>query len=419
MKSESNKSNVVAEQTTSLLIESFVWGVEPDNAAAIEQELKNRGVDTSKVAKAVDAYLATIISYGDAAIARYEASKDEHACCCICSKNFIRGEVIARYGYGASSKLAHESCYKAVAKQVVQRKPLGSELAVEISKHLDLSKAEPAQIEKTVTEVIDRELEKRAPRPVKITMPDMSEHISTTDHYQFAELLQMVSLRIHTFLVGPAGSSKTTAAARAAEVTKLPFYAMSCGPQTSQYQFMGHIAPDGKYHTTMFRKAFEEGGVFLADEIDASNAGVLTILNAGLSNPFCAFPDKMVKRHKDFVVIAAGNTYGTGANRVYVGRNQLDAATIDRFAYIEWNYDESAEVKWSGNRDWTSYVQRCRTAAEQEQVRHVISPRASINGAKMLAAGMSRERVEQMVIWKGIAPESKQRILNRVNNGAN
>jgi len=43
----------------------------------------------------------------------------------------------------------------------------------------------------------------------------------------------------------------------------------------------------------------------------------------------------------------------------------------------------------------------------------VISPRASINGAKLLHAGWKQDLVEERVIWKGIDPELKTRILDR------
>jgi hypothetical protein len=44
-------------------------------------------------------------------------------------------------------------------------------------------------------------------------------------------------------------------------------------------------------------------------------------------------------------VCAAANTYGTGADALYVGRNQLDAATLDRFYVVEMDYDRKLEAK--------------------------------------------------------------------------
>ena len=87
----------------------------------------------------------------------------------------------------------------------------------------------------------------------------------------------------------------------------------------------------GTIVSTEFRKAYENGGLFLFDEIDASMPGAILAFNAALANNFMDFPDKKVPRHKDFYCIAAANTFGSGADRQYVGRNQLDAASLDRF----------------------------------------------------------------------------------------
>jgi cobaltochelatase CobS len=170
----------------------------------------------------------------------------------------------------------------------------------------------------------------------------------------------------------------------------------------------------GKYVRTQFREAYEKGGVFLLDEVDASDPDVLTTFNSALANGLCPFPDKLVKAHCDFVALAAGNTFGRGADRQYVGRNQLDAATLDRFVIVEVDYDEVAELVWAGNDDWTTYVQQVRKAIADEKVRHIVSPRASIYGARLLAAGMERGLVAERCIWKGLDETNRARITTRM-----
>jgi len=58
-------------------------------------------------------------------------------------------------------------------------------------------------------------------------------------------------------------------------------------------------------------------------------------------------------------------------------------------------------------------VQKLRWAADKEKARIVISPRASINGAKLLSAGWKQEVVESRIIWKGIDSDLKERIKRR------
>ena len=250
--------------------------------------------------------------------------------------------------------------------------------------------------------------------------PDRIEIVRTDDvkvelgrqHYAFKKILNAVAQRVHLMLVGAAGSGKTTCAHNVADALGLKFYAMSVGQQTTKSDIFGFVDAHSNYKRTQFRDAFENGGVFLFDEIDAGNAGVLTAINAALANGTCAFPDGMVKRNDDFVCIAAGNTFGRGADRQYVGRQQLDAATLDRFAVIDFDYDEELELEISGNRNWTRQVQKMRANAMANNLRVVISPRASINGAKLLAAGFTESEVKEMIVFKGIGQNERNIIEN-------
>jgi predicted transcriptional regulator len=68
----------------------------------------------------------------------------------------------------------------------------------------------------------------------------------------------------------------------------------------------------------------------------------------------------------------------------------------------------------AGNSDWAAYVQKVRAAVAEEKVRHIVSPRASRNGAKLLAGGMDRQAVEESCIWKGLDDAQKGRVLSRM-----
>lgn len=167
----------------------------------------------------------------------------------------------------------------------------------------------------------------------------------------------------------------------------------------------------GRIVSTEFRKAYENGGLFLFDEIDASYPQAVLAFNAALANDYMDFPDKRVQRHKDFYCIAAANTYGQGADRQYIGRNQLDAASLDRFVFLDWKYDENLERDLAGNEEWSNYVQKVRKLINLNKIRHVVSPRASIFGAQLLARGLERSIVEETVLWKGIDDATKQKIV--------
>ncbi len=236
-------------------------------------------------------------------------------------------------------------------------------------------------------------------------------------HKALKQLIQIAAHRLPVLLVGPAGTGKTYACEQVAEALGLPFYAMSVGAQTSKADLMGFIHAGGHYVSTMFRQAFEHGGVFLMDELDAGNSNVLVQLNAALSNGYCAFPDSdtMIKKHPDFCFVASANTYGNGASRQYVGRNQLDAATLDRFVVLNFDLDTKLESALAGETDtatkWLSVVKQVRAHIESEGIRALVTPRATIKGLAMLDAGIGFRDTLQAVVLSGIPIDKHKYII--------
>jgi len=253
------------------------------------------------------------------------------------------------------------------------------------------------------------------------------------NHHRFPALLAAVAANVNILIVGPAGSGKTKAAENTAKALGLEFY--FTGAIDSAYKLSGFIDAQGRPVHTAFRKAFEHGGVFLFDEIDASLPGAVLAFNAALANDYADFPDGVVARHPNFRAIASANTFGRGADRQYVGRVQQDAAALDRFAVLEWDYCITLEAGLAGvsvpenaprlyvpqpiqseetfNRErdrWFQRVQEVRRAVEKHKVRHVVSPRATVAGLKLLKAGWDWGLVEEAVLWKGLDKDARQKI---------
>jgi cobaltochelatase CobS len=180
------------------------------------------------------------------------------------------------------------------------------------------------------------------------------------------------------------------------------------------YQLQGFINAEGRYMETDLYRAYVNGGVFLFDEIDASSAQALLAFNAIAANDLAAFPCGTVKRHEDFVIIAAANTFGNGADAQYVGRAQLDAATLDRFAFVPMDYDEKLELAIASNDEWTRHVQAFRKAVRELGLRHVVSPRASVKGGKLLSAGLSWDDVEAMTLNRGLSALDVEKIKSNL-----
>lgn len=248
----------------------------------------------------------------------------------------------------------------------------------------------------------------KASRNVEIQIPKLPKVKFDQAHPMLETLVQAIVSGGNPMLVGPTGSGKTEACKQAAKALNLNFYMEA--RVTSEYKLFGFIDAHGNVVRTAFREAYEHGGLFLFDEVDASDPDALTAVNAALSNGVGAFPDGTVEMHKDFAVVSAANTYGRGADRQYVGRHQLDAATLDRYDVFEFGYDEAFELAISPNEDWTRWVQMVRAAVEKTGVRHIVSPRASIRGGRMLAGGMDIDLVAEATVWKGLDATNRQRV---------
>jgi midasin (ATPase involved in ribosome maturation) len=279
--------------------------------------------------------------------------------------------------------------------------------AQQIKEKMGVDNINEAKVQNIVAEEVKKYY---IPRQVIVTNHLQKKVDVGISHAKFTDLLKLVEKRIDTFLVGQAGSGKTTLCGQVAKSLELDFYFIPVGLQTTKSDLLGYMDATGKYVPTHLRKAYENGGVFLLDEIDAGNPNVLTVINAMLANHHASFPDAIVPRHDNFIFIAAGNTYGLGGDIQYVGRNQLDAATLDRFVIMEINYDKALEAHMCDNDDWLKTVWKIRKVAKKLNEKIIVSPRASLKGAMMLESGFSKEEVKNMVIYKGINQEIVKRI---------
>ena len=267
-------------------------------------------------------------------------------------------------------------------------------------------RAKVDEMEESIKHLMDNQV-----KDLHVQIADRPKVNAGKVHKSFEDLLIVAQCRQHAFLTGAAGSFKTSSAEKVAEVLELEHSAVSVCAQTTASTLLGYMNAVGDYVRTEFRKRYEHGGVFILDEIDNGNANVLAVLNSALANGSCAFPDGMVKRHKDFILVATANTYGTGANAQYVGRNALDAATLDRFNTIQWDYDEELEYSICPTQ-WCKHVQLIRKAVANLGIKTVISPRATFNGQKLLDAGMDITKVEAQLLWRGLDKDKVEKIIN-------
>lgn len=249
------------------------------------------------------------------------------------------------------------------------------------------------------------------PKRLEIVGPTATVLLDGLHHYKTEHVIKIASLAQPIMLVGPAGCGKTTIGQHVATALNLPFYITST--ITSEHQLTGFVDGYGKYHTTPFRQAFEFGGVWVADEIDAWDATALLAANSALANGYSVFPDREqpVARHGNFRMIATANTFGNGADRVYIGRNELDAASLDRFAMIRVDYDLTLEKQFAlGNKRWLDHCWDLRKKVEEKKIRHVVSSRAIGYGAAALAIEIDWKEAEEMYLFKGMSKSDRDKV---------
>lgn len=205
-------------------------------------------------------------------------------------------------------------------------------------------------------------------------------------HIKFKRILSLAKARKNILLYGPTGSGKTHICQQVAEALDLPFAFVSCTSGMSEGVLSGRLLPLGdhgkfEYAISEFVNVYENGGVFLLDEVDAADPNVLLIINAALANGRISIPGRTDKpyaeRHPDFVCIAAANTIGAGADRQYSGRNKLDASTLDRFMIgkIFIDYDLAVEKELCPNEDLLQWCHKVRQGINDNGLERAMSTR--------------------------------------------
>lgn len=233
-------------------------------------------------------------------------------------------------------------------------------------------------------------------------------------HEKFDTIVKFVANNEPVFLTGPAGSGKNVLCQQVAKALGLKFYFSNA--VTQEYKITGFTDAMGVFHESQFYKAFKYGGLFMLDEMDASIPEVLVILNAAIANRYFDFPAPIgyVEAHPDFRVVAAGNTFGLGSNYEYVGRNQLDMASLDRFAVVKVSYDRNIELNVAnGNIELVDFADDLRKAAEKSGIRFIVSYRAIGRIAK-LEGLLGLEQTLETCLLKSLEKDDISALLSNV-----
>ena len=218
----------------------------------------------------------------------------------------------------------------------------------------------------------------------------------------FENILHLVAAHENVYLYGPAGSGKNTIAEQIADALGVDFYYQNT--LVTKFDISGYKNAQGEYEETPFYKAWKNGGLFFADELDNSTAEAIIALNAALANGYYTFPNsgEKVAKNPNFYCIAAGNTNGQGATEEYCGRYQMDESSRDRFAFIEIGYNKKVEESiCGGHLDILEFVRDLRSVTKSLQIKLICGYRAISRLAKFY--DMDTKFVLNSFIFKGLA----------------
>lgn len=157
-------------------------------------------------------------------------------------------------------KLRHEKIQGVLTDVISSER---AKLEIELKKEL-LSKVK-SDFEAKKEKIIDSFIESKR---TSIFLDDKLKAVidNPTAHVELPRLISFLQLFKQAMIVGPTGSGKSTLAKQAAEALQMRYGSFSCNMEASKSELVGFANLQG-YVTSQFLDFYENGGVFLVDEL--------------------------------------------------------------------------------------------------------------------------------------------------------
>lgn len=218
-------------------------------------------------------------------------------------------------------------------------------------------------------------------------------------HSQFEKILAATIAGESLWLKGDAGTGKSFICKQVADALGAEYYCT--GSIMDEYAGLkGFIDANGVKHGTEFTKALdssEEGNevVICFDEADGSIPEVMVTINNFLAGGIIECMGKSYTKLDNLHIVACGNTNGRGGSTMYT-RQIIDEATLDRFAFIEVDYDKSIELNVAGgDEELADFCRQLRTSASNCGIQMLVTYRA-IKRLHVLTEVWKNNRVEAL-----------------------
>jgi hypothetical protein len=273
----------------------------------------------------------------------------------------------------------------------------------------DLIKAFGSETEK-LADKVDKKINSLQ-RPIKVFIEDVEvKNVSGLKHKQFPFVLECLKLFKRVWLCGPSGTGKSHLIEQCAK-------ALGFSTDDKNYEYLkgsagvteshmtGRMTFDGTFIDGSVSRAFRDGSFLCLDEFDGFDANAGLVFNSVLDNQgVLATPnDKenpFARKHDDFHVAVASNTWGDGNDFNFAGRGQLDLATLDRLQAVKVyvDYDKNIERALAGNyTNMADCLWSLRERCNKNHVRRTISTRLFLDGQKWMLAGKSNSKLLDII----------------------
>ena len=273
----------------------------------------------------------------------------------------------------------------------------------------DLIKAFGSETEK-LADKVDKKINSLQ-RPIKVFIEDVEvEDVPFLKHKQFPFVLECLKLFKRVWLCGPSGTGKShliedCARALGFSTDNKNYEYLKGSAGVTESHMTGRMTFDGTFIDGSVSRAFRDGSFLCLDEFDGFDANAGLVFNSVLDNQgVLATPnDKenpFARKHDDFHVAVASNTWGDGNDFNFAGRGQLDLATLDRLQAVKVyvDYDKNIERALAGNyTNMADCLWSLRERCDKNHVRRTISTRLFLDGQKWMLAGKNNSKLLDII----------------------